>query len=293
MEIISESSTVEYNRKYAVTYKDKELDLEEYCERGENTITYNFHSLKGNKIVEQKLDPDQNSSQFTVAYFKYINTYGTIPTFKLSPESNHGFAFKMIDENGEDYVMKFVAEVAGHKDTYCLNLEEFGVYIFDKEVLEKDPYTMEMDILLEIYFTEDRTKLLIVDYDQHEFYGIDVHYKRILSGKLSKTYADISSYIQDGEKYDFIYDKKGELSEIKTFSGDVVSYIEKSDNMCNATYRIPYAKTSYGVIISDQDHVLYESRYRNTEEGEQDIDTTIRLLTKEESENFLNYVEKI
>ena len=85
---------------------------------------------------------------------------------------------------------------------------------------------MEMDILLEIYFTEDRTKLLIVDYDQHEFYGIDVHYKRILSGKLSKTYADISSYIQDGEKYDFIYDKKGELSEIKTFSGDVVSYIE-------------------------------------------------------------------
>lgn len=287
MEIITESSTTEYNGKYAVIYKDKELDIEEYGERGENTITYNFH--RSNKLVEHKIGPDQGSSYFTSAYFEYINTRGTIPTFGVSPESKHGLAIKMLDENGEDYVMKFVAEVANYKDTYCLNLEEFGVYIFEKDAIEADPYEMEQYILLEIFVTKNRDRLLIIDYDQKEFYGIDIHYKQVLSGKLN-SYYDIDSYIQDGERYNFIYDTMGELSNIETFSGDNVLFIQKNNKVANITHKIPYVKTSYGVIITDPEHILYETRYRHTEENEQEIETTVRLLTKEESENF---IEKI
>lgn len=293
MKVITESSTNEYNKKYYITYNDKELNIEESCERGENKISYNFH--RSGKYVEQTVDPDQNTSVFTAAYFEYINKYATIPTFRVSPDSKHGLNFNMIDENGNDYVMTFVAEIANHTDTYCMVLDEFGVYIFDKDVIDSNPYEMEKELLLEIFFNNKRDKLLFIDHDQREFYAIDCHYRRLLSGKLNK-YFKIDSYIQDGERYDFMYDNKGELIYIGTFSRDKVLYIDKGNTWYNATYKIPYVITSYGAIISDPENPLFETRTRysyGVENEDYEIETTVRQLTKEESKHFMDYVEKM
>ena len=292
MELISETTTTEYKGKCAVIYKDRELDIEEYTANGEAEVTYMFHRYS-NTVTHSHLDPEYGcSSPFTAAYFEYIATHNSIPTFAVSPESKHGLVFIMLDEEGNEKPMRFIAEVIRHNDTYCLNLEEFGVYVFTKEAMKSDPYLMEMYIVLEIHRTLDKKHLLIIDHDQDEFGAVDTHYKQILIGRTNKN-GTLDSYIQDGEKYNFVYNDKGELIDVQTFSGDKIAYISVTPDRANITHRIPYTKTSYGVLISDPDHILYKTYYRETDEDEQDIETTIRLLNKEESNNFLENNEKI
>lgn len=290
MELISETTTTEYKGKSAVVYRDRELDIEEYTANGETEVTYMFHRYN-NEVTHSHLNPEYGcSSPFTTAYFEYIAVNNSIPTFTVSADSKHGLYFNVLDEDGHDTAMKFVADIPNHKETYCLNLQEFGAYIFKKEAIESDPYLMEMYIVLEIHRTIDKKHLLIIDHDQNEFYAVDTHYKQVLTGKNNKD-GTLDSYIQDGERYTFRYNDKGEMIYCNTFSGKYDTYIFITNTNSNITHRIPYTKTSYGIILSDPDHILYHTRYRETNEDEQEIETTIRMLTKEESENFMEFLE--